>query len=370
MKVAKKKGIIIAAVIFCCMALKAQVTEVVSGVEFPHGLILKGNDLYFSVVNLDADPPPGGGRIGNISKIDITASTPTTSTDVIKELNSPQGLLFNGNDLYITHFNDGRISKVDITSAVPEITDVVLGLANINRYYGLALNGNDLYFSDLGEGAILKIDITDPVPATPELVLEGLEFPTGIAVKDNELYIADVGGGKIFKIDLLDAIPTTAIEIPTGANLGQPESIAFNGNDLYIADSRNGKIIKIDVSSPNQGVIEVLTGLDEPLGLTVVGDYLYFSEFTKISKLNLATLSIETPSPKQNVVLYPNPSSNYIHISGLTKTENYKIYNVLGAEISSGEVSKKATINIQNLANGLYFLKFENGTALKFNKKT
>ncbi len=347
---------------FSCIALNAQVTVVAEGLLFPDGLAHRGDDLYFT------HEEDFSGQSGKMSRIDVTDSTPTIPTEVLKIV-SPLILLFNNNELYISQFNAAKISKIDITASTPEVIDIVTGEANNNLYYGLALKGNDLYFSDLGEGEILKIDITAPNPVTPTLVLNGLEFPSGLALKGNDLYITETGKRRIIKIDISASNPTP-VDVLTGADLGQAESLAFNGNDLYISDSFNGKIVKTNISSPNQGAIEVLTGLEDPVGLAVIGDYLYFSEFSKISKLNLSTLStVEDPAVLDAVVLYPNPSSNYIHISGLTKTENYRIYNTLGAEIAKGEVANKAAIDIQNLSSGMYFLKFENANVLKFNKK-
>ena len=69
------------------------------------------------------------------------------------------------------------------------------------------------------------------------------------------------------------------------------------------------------------------------------------------------------------ITLYPNPTSNFIKISGLVKAENYNILDVRGAIIKKGVIEVNQQINIQNLANGLYFLKFENGNAIRFLKE-
>ena len=69
------------------------------------------------------------------------------------------------------------------------------------------------------------------------------------------------------------------------------------------------------------------------------------------------------------LTVYPNPSSDFIKINGLTEIENYGIYNVLGAQMLKGSVSNNQEINIQDLTNGLYFLKFENRNTIKFVKE-
>ncbi len=81
------------------------------------------------------------------------------------------------------------------------------------------------------------------------------------------------------------------------------------------------------------------------------------------------TLSIDDVSLLNSIKLHPNPSSDFIQVSGLTTSENYSIYNILGAKISQGAVSDNQMINIENFTNGMYFMKFDNGNTIKFTKK-
>lgn len=81
------------------------------------------------------------------------------------------------------------------------------------------------------------------------------------------------------------------------------------------------------------------------------------------------SLSMSEFEVKEKIKLFPNPSSEQIKISGLTKSENYFIYNIIGSEISKGKINNNGIIEIKSLNNGLYFLKIENGKTLKFLKK-
>jgi len=67
--------------------------------------------------------------------------------------------------------------------------------------------------------------------------------------------------------------------------------------------------------------------------------------------------------------IFPNPSNNFIEINGLTTIENYRIYNSLGKEIKKGVVFENKKINIQNLDDGIYFLKIKNTNSIKFIKE-
>ena len=68
--------------------------------------------------------------------------------------------------------------------------------------------------------------------------------------------------------------------------------------------------------------------------------------------------------------LFPNPSSNFIRVNGLNEVKSYNIFNAVGSEILSGIVlNNEDPINIQGLSNGVYFLKLNDKTPLKFIKK-
>lgn len=84
-----------------------------------------------------------------------------------------------------------------------------------------------------------------------------------------------------------------------------------------------------------------------------------------VKSLTLSTVE----NNKNEVKTYPNPASNFITISGLTNKQEYLIYSILGTKISNGIVSNNEKIEISNLSNGLYFLKFNNGNTVKFIKE-
>lgn len=81
------------------------------------------------------------------------------------------------------------------------------------------------------------------------------------------------------------------------------------------------------------------------------------------------TLGTNEPTVAQKIEVYPNPSTDFIQVSGLKNTENYTIYNVTGQQIGNGTMTNNEKINIQNLSNGMYFLKFNNAETFKFVKK-
>jgi len=86
-----------------------------------------------------------------------------------------------------------------------------------------------------------------------------------------------------------------------------------------------------------------------------------------ISDFTLSTQEFENLNTQ--IKLFPNPTTDFIQISGLLKTEKYSISNILGSEIKKGTISNNEKLDTQKLNDGLYFLRFENGNTIKFIKK-
>jgi hypothetical protein len=96
------------------------------------------------------------------------------------------------------------------------------------------------------------------------------------------------------------------------------------------------------------------------------GDYVSLDTFTWMESTALST---NDPEIKTTIKILPNPSTEFIQFSGLSKAENYTIYNTLGIEINSGTISDNEKIEVKNYAKGVYFLKLEEGDTIKFLKE-
>lgn len=70
---------------------------------------------------------------------------------------------------------------------------------------------------------------------------------------------------------------------------------------------------------------------------------------------------------KSILSVYPNPSTSFLRVSGLNASTNYRLYNILGAEVQSGTLKPNQAIDIDALQSGVYMLQISN-TALPFVK--
>ncbi|WP_010177317.1 LamG-like jellyroll fold domain-containing protein [Aquimarina agarilytica] len=84
-----------------------------------------------------------------------------------------------------------------------------------------------------------------------------------------------------------------------------------------------------------------------------------------------ATLSIDDfDLTGARVELFPNPAKNFIKVSNLNTSGQFKIYNLLGQPVKQGSIDNNQTIDISNLIKGLYLLKFKNDAkTLRFAKE-
>ncbi|MFD0988751.1 T9SS type A sorting domain-containing protein [Mariniflexile jejuense] len=91
-----------------------------------------------------------------------------------------------------------------------------------------------------------------------------------------------------------------------------------------------------------------------------------YGNVSSIETSSLADIKIDL---KARIKTYPNPSTNFISLSGLAESKNYTIYSMQGKEMARGTISNDNKIDVRFLANGLYILKLENLEMVKFIKE-
>lgn len=94
-----------------------------------------------------------------------------------------------------------------------------------------------------------------------------------------------------------------------------------------------------------------------------------FSGFAEIAFAEGATLGTESSFDLESVILYPNPSSDFISVSGVTGNKSYVVYDLLGKEVLKGTILKNDKINIQSIDSGMYFIQLESTDSIKFIKE-
>ena len=128
-------------------------------------------------------------------------------------------------------------------------------------------------------------------------------------------------------------------------------------------DINQNRIVTLTVSNLSSGVYYLTANNIEDLeGNIITNQSEYFSySNTKINDTELSDIGI-----------YPNPASTYVQVKGYNaKVITYKIMDVYGRETSNTQAknsSNEFTINISNLAKGIYFLKIKSNTGSRIDK--
>jgi hypothetical protein len=175
---------------------------------------------------------------------------------------------------------------------------------------------------------------------------------------------------------------TENADINTSLTITFSQSVDIASIFTFLADGDSGAETLVDFT-PTGGSNSVVTeGISQTAGEIVILNWTGITAITlTVNGGGFETFGIDDivigstlSNPDFNISninlkLFPNPSSEFIQVSGLIENENYRIYNISGAEIKSGALSNNEQIDIRNFTNGLYFLKFDNGNTIKLIKE-
>ena len=75
--------------------------------------------------------------------------------------------------------------------------------------------------------------------------------------------------------------------------------------------------------------------------------------------LTHTALDIVIADAENAFILYPNPATNYIQISGIVTNALITIYSMDGRKVFEGNVINQQFINLSGIASDLYFVKIE-----------
>ncbi len=141
------------------------------------------------------------------------------------------------------------------------------------------------------------------------------------------------------------------------------------------------EIQTLTFSSFRTAVVKPKFSVGQKLVLHVIAENIYLSvEFTSWTQgksgggfkykrsTNTTTGTVETIR-ETKISLFPNPTTNFIQVNGLTQTENYEIFDVVGSKVKDGFIANNEKIDVTFLKKGFYLIKFENNTTVRFCKK-
>jgi hypothetical protein len=253
--------------------------------------------------------------------------------------NRPQGMTSDGTFLYVADFNNNAVRRIDpATQAVILFAGSALGAsgsadgsgsaASFSGPYDITNDGDNLYVTDFNNCTIRKIVIataavstvagfvgscasTDGTGATARFA-----NPRGVTTDGNSLFVTE--STAVRRIDIASQRVTTFAGAPTAghadgigsaARFNALEGITTDGSSLYVLDNFSMDIRKIDIATATvttyagkQGISGSADGtgigatFNQPMGISSDGTNLYVVEQggDVLRKISIASAAVTT----------------------------------------------------------------------------
>jgi len=282
---------------------------------------------------------------------------------------------------YITNFNDGTVSVIDIATNTVSATITV---GSGPRGVSVSLDGTKVYITNTTQNTVSVINTaTNTVSAT---ITVG-SHPQGISVSPDgtKVYVANYSNNTVSVINTANNTVSGTIAVGNGP-LGA--FITPDGTKLYVANGGSNSVSVINtVTNTVSEVIPVGSG---PRGVSVSPDgtlvYVANQSDHTVSVISVATNTVSATIPvgifpiafgnfistytapagitqfsidNYQLSIYPNPFSSQTSITFNEEQKNstIKIVNVLGKEIKTMNFTgKQLIIEKGEMEEGIYFV--------------
>ena len=165
---------------------------------------------------------------------------------------------------------------------------------------------------------------------------------------------------------------TLTVKWKSDTTLRVPESVLLDArnNVLYVAnidgapDGKDGKgfITRMTIQGKIQN-LEWVTGLDAPKGMALVKDNLYVADITKVVVIDVTLAKITATIPIDGAGFLNDVTADEKGNVYVSDSNTGKIHKIAGnkAEIYYENSAIQSTNGVLALADGLYFVEFQNG---------
>jgi len=307
------------------------VKEIATDLSYVSDLLVDGDDMYVAEQN--------GSKI---SKFDITEASPNI-VDVITDLSAPTGLVKIANSLYVTRYGVSKVSKIDLTASPVVYEDIV---STDETPAGIAAIGNYVYYAEFngdegGQGKISKIDVTEAIPS-PEVLVSGLDEVWSMMSKGCQVFYADQSQRKIFALSSegLDKTTTTLNAMITANQVGATYQW-INCADNSPIDGETEQSYTANTSGDYAVIINSGGCIDtsDCVNLTIVGQN-----------------DVVTGG---SVAVYPNPSEDVVNVDlGAFSNVTLTVFDVRGQLVYSQQQinTSNYTFDVAGAAPGVYII--------------
>ncbi|MCV7279281.1 tandem-95 repeat protein [Mycolicibacterium flavescens] len=286
---------------------------------------------------------------GNGGSDTATVSVNVASTNTILNVgDSPTDMVVIGNRLYVTNYNSGTVTVVDIDTNTMIDTDpntsgvqaITVGTHPIK----LRLVGNRLYVSNYGDGSVSVIDTTANTLIDTDPILAGVQsIDTGssaghLALYLNKLFVTNALDNTVWVIDtntntVIDANPAIAGVQPISVGQDGPFAAFVSGNLLVVANHYDNTLVQIRTVSLE------LHDIDPAPGVQATIDDLSLSGARGIAFAVVNThLHVYTANANGTVTVV-DFANNYAEVDADSSTPGVQPINVGGGLLANMVIS-------------------------------
>jgi PKD domain len=205
-------------------------TFITSGVNTAGGLAISGNTVF---ITNNGD---------EISTYNATTGAPI-DTSFISGLFYPFGLAISGNNLYVSQDYSANNWVGEYNSATGAVINPQLFLTNPDGAYGVALSGNHLFVAGYQQGTVSEYDATTGAVINANFI-SGILYPLGLAVAGNTLYVTQYIGDNPGVVSTYDATTGAVINANFITGLNGPRYIVVATPQGPIANAGPGQTVQ------------------------------------------------------------------------------------------------------------------------------
>jgi len=293
------------------------------------------------------------GSVKSIQAV-VPGQAPTLFT---ANVSSPAGLEILGNKLWVC--DGGNIKGFDLSSGALTNT-ILIGGSFLN---GITSDGSTyLFVSDFSTKKIYRINTL--TESFNEMVSNTISTPNGLwydGANNRILFVNWGSNAAIRAVSLADSTMSTV----SSTTLGNCDGIAADANGNYFVSAWSTQSIH-KFNSSFGAPTAVVTGLANPADIcyNITNDTLAVPNaqnntvtFHFLGTPNVSVLELENDF---ETMVYPNPATNLVRISGKSISANttIEIMNLFGQDVEVDfkiEANTILVLSIQKLARGTYF---------------
>jgi ligand-binding sensor domain-containing protein len=301
----------------------------------------------------------------------ISGIAANDSTVFASSINTFGPLYYRGNTWKLSDYPCGSTEDVLVKGA--NIYTIFPFSGNLNVSTDNGLNFYDLFGQGLENTAITKLETNGSNLFALERkkvfmsvndgrnwgeILSTSDVVTALVADNSKIIVGTLGGALLSTNN-----GSSWTEINTGLGNSVISALAISGNKVFAGTTENGIYFTTD---NGQNWVQTNTGFVTPLdkkirALIVSGTNIYAGTSIGVWKRSVDNFRVNSEDLKDKITIsiLPNPVSNTLTINCSNDLigKKYAITNILGETIKTDILTNISTqLNVQNLANGIYFL--------------